>query len=37
MLLDDRKLRAQLPTVKKTPYVEGIAKTVEGYRAAAKA
>lgn len=37
VLLDDRKLRAQLPTVKKTPYVEGIAKTVEGYRAAAKA
>lgn len=37
VLLDDAKLRAHLPGLKKTPYAEGIQQTVEAYRAAVKA
>ncbi len=35
VLLDDRKLRAVLPGLKKTTYAEGIRQTVEAYRQAA--
>lgn len=35
VLLDDSKLRAVLPGLKKTPYVEGIRQTVEAYKHAA--